>query len=336
MDNRHYKYLKLKFVNTKLKKFHLKPGIYRIKDGEVLFPEGIQPFNVSHLPFPNLEHLSLDSALIHCKVFNGLHAIRCLNLSKCDFRGEANFASIATVLPHLKCLEALHIYRSLHVFDRFPNELKRFFRVLSEMTTLRCLQLGLFPTNISPECFYNFEGEIPVDSFEIMTIGLGNTLSTLGMPNIDSVDDAFVRLIARNLRKLKLVDLSGCCGIKDSGFVSFSGHPCLEVVDITDCRQITYNSIAMTVETLPRIEKLFITNYLDRTNLDWVQFNQVRFRMDCLKVVIRPQYCSSYDMFSYKCCTYDSRLRPKSRPSMQVSTRLRQEAHGDHGDDHQS
>ena len=314
MDNTHYKDLKLKFVSTKLKKIHLKTNIYRFKDGIVLSRPRFQPFfNVSDLPFPNLEVLSLDAALIDCKVFNGLHTIRCLSLSECDFRGKAGCVSVATVLPHLKCLEALHMYRSFHAFDRFPNELKRFFKVLSKLTTLRCLQLRIFPgifaTKFSPQGFYNFEGKIPGDSFEMMTIGLANTLLTLGMGNIGSVEDAIVRLIARNLHKLKLVDLSGCYQITDSGFASFSNHPCLEVIDITDCRQITYNSIAMTIETLPRIEKLFITNYPDRTEQDWVQFNQVRFRMDYLKVVTRSKDCPWYERFSYKCCTYDPTIQ---------------------------
>ena len=303
MDNTHYKDLKLKFVSTKLKKFHLTSNIYRFKNGLFLSCPCKSFLKVSDLPFPNLEVLSLDAALIDCKVFNRLHTIRCLSLLNCDFRGKADCVSVATVFPHLKCLEALHMYRSL-AFDRFPNELIRFFEVLSKKTTLRCLQLrifqGLFNIN-----YYNFEGGIPVDIFENMTIGLGNTLSSLGMAYIGLVDDAIVSLIARNLRKLKLVDLSGCYQITDSGFDSFSNHPCLEVIDITECRQITYNLIAKTVETLPRIGKLFVTDFEYRTELDWVQFNQVCLRMDYLKVVMKPEYCPINERFSYTCCSYD-------------------------------
>ena len=316
MDNyKHYKDLKLKLVSKKLTKFHLKPGIYRLTNkNTVLFPRS-KPFNVSSLPFPNLEDLPLDTALIDCKVFNRLHTIRCLSLSNCDFRGKADCVSVATVLPHLKCLETLHMYRSLHAFDRFPNELKRFFEVLSKKTTLRCLQLRIFPGlfNTPQQSFYNFEGGIPVDSFENMTIGLENTLSSLGMAYIGLVDDAIVSLIARNLRKLKLVDLSGCNQITDSGFASFSNHPCLEVIDITECKEITYNLIAMAVETLPRIGKLFVTDYPNRTELDWVQFNQVCVRMDYLKVVIKPEYCPFNERFSYTCCSYDPAANIGSR-----------------------
>ena len=305
---KHYEDLKLKLVSKKLKKFHLKPGIYRVKDKNTVLFSRSQPFNVSDLPFPKLEVLSLDTTLIDCKVFSRLHTIRCLTLSNCDFSGKSDCASVATVLPYLRCLEALHMYRSrsLHAFHRFPKEFKRFFEILSKMTTLRCLQLrifpGLFPTS---QGFYNFEGEIPIESFEIMTIGLGNTLCSLGMANIGSVDDAIVSLIARNLRAVQLVDLSGCDQITDSGFTSFSGHPCLEVVDITGCREITYNAIAMTIETLPRIEKLFVTDFPKRTELDRLQFNRVCLRMDYLKVVIRPEGCPMNERFSYTCCSYD-------------------------------
>ena len=314
MDNAHHKDLKLECKSTKLKKFNLKPGIYHSKDGNIL--PRLQPFfNVSDLPFPNLEELSLNSVSIDCKVFNGLRTIRCLNLSDCYFKEEVKFVSVATVLPYLQCLESLHMGDgSLRVFCRFPNEFQRFFEVLREIKTLRCLQLQL-TTHRSSICSYNHVSQLlvpDVDNFENMTVGLGNTLLSLSLGDFYAVEDAIVRLIASNLRKLKLVDLSGCYKITDSGFASFSGHPCLEVVDIVGCSEITYNSIAMTIETLPRIQKLFIMDYPGRTELDLALFNQVCLRMDYLKVVIRPQgHIYGMQKRLYKCCAYNE-IRLKS------------------------
>ena len=271
-----YKNLKLQILGTDLTEFRVEPSPLRY----IGCGNSLPLFTVYDLPFPKLKFLSVVSAIIDNKVFAGLHSLRCLTLSHCNFPGESYFESVSTILANLSCLEALHLTMK-HLIYQSPglSEICRFFEVLSERKTLRCLKLRTFIS--SHQIPFNFECSI--DSFEIMTIGLGKTLCSL---DIASINDTVVGIIAKNLFKLQFVNLSRNSEITDSGFASFSGHSCLEVVDITDCEQITYNAIAMTIDTLPRIKKLFVTDYPERTELDWAQFNQVRHRMNHLKVDI--------------------------------------------------
>ena len=287
-----YKNLKLHILGTELTKFRLEPSPPRYYP----FCGNVGPsFHTSDLPFPKLRVLRLVSTSINNKVFTGLHTIRCLTLSRCylqHVQEGAYFESLSTVLENLSCLEALHLTMAhFHFGLDFSRGFSRFFEVLCDRKTLRCLQLkGLMYVETGLG-HVNFENSIE-SVLEIITIKLGNTLCSL---SIDSIDDAVIRIIANNLHKLQFVNLSRSSKITDSGFALFSGHPCLEVVDITDCEQITYNAIAMTIDTLPRIKKLFVTDYPERTELDWVQFNQVRHRMNHLRVDIKLKW------------TYDSR-----------------------------
>ena len=275
-----FKNLKLQILSTELTKLGLEPS----SPPYTMCGNSLPSFSVNDLSFPKLQMLSLVSFNIELE---GLRTIRCLTLSNCKILTYVHyFEGVAAVLENLSCLEALHLTEGYFDFHHPPG-IRKFFEVLSKRKTLRCLQLRTFIS--SHKIPFNFV--YSQDSFKIMTIELGNTLCSL---NIASIDDAVVHLIAENLRKLKFLNLSGNSEITDSGFASFSGHPCLEIVDITNCWQITYNAIAMTIETLPRIEKLFVTDYRDRTVLDWVQFNRVRHRMNHLKVDITRKVSHSF------------------------------------------
>ena len=261
--------------STELTKFRLEPSQPRDISHVSMMPS----FFISDLPFPKLKVLSLVSAFIDNKMLAGLHTLRYLTLSDC-YRGKSYYDvdGVCTVLANLSFLEALHLTEQNFTFH-FP----RLYEVLSERKTLRCLQLrGTIPV---PE--YRLDSG-SIGNFEIMTIRLGNSLCSL---NIAFINDNALRLIAKNLRKLKFVNLSWNSEITDSGFHSFSGHPCLEVVDLTECRELSYDSIALTIETLPRIEKLTVTDFSNRAELDRIQFSQLfQNIMNHLKVDIKREW----------------------------------------------
>ncbi len=298
---KHYENIKLQIVSSQLKRLHLEKGVVKRFENGVMwiyfrkkshsFQREIESFDFATIPLPNLEDLSLGWAFLDVEVFRGLSVrmssgIKRLALSGC----RISSSTLEIIAKFFQNLETLHIDRSSSSVGNKDFEMGKFFELLRDRTRLKCLQLR------SQNGSLTFNAQ----SFEAMSLGLGNSLISFGLTCTSEVDDVIMCLIARNFHILKDLDLSGCVGISDVGFASLMGHPTLEVIDITGCYKITYNEIARTVETMPRIKKITVTNFRSRTDFDWSQLNKTRIRLGHLIVDINREW--SVKRFSCPYC----------------------------------